>query len=54
MLTPGRYVGLAVEEDDFDFDERFNTLRAELKEQFKEESRFNALIEENLGKVKPA
>ncbi|MEA5107115.1 MAG: class I SAM-dependent DNA methyltransferase [Sphaerochaeta associata] len=52
VLTPGRYVGLAEEEDDFDFNERFTKLRAEFEEQLKEEERLNQLILENLDKVK--
>jgi type I restriction enzyme M protein len=52
VLTPGRYVGLAVEDDDFDFNERFGKLKAEFEEQLKEEARLNALIAESLGKVK--
>ena len=52
VLTPGRYVGLPDDEDDFDFNERFTMLKAEFEEQLKEEARLNALIAENLGKVK--
>ena len=52
VLTPGRYVGLADEEDDFDFKERFTRLKAEFEEQLKEETRLNALIAENLAKVR--
>ena len=52
VLTPGRYVGLPENEDDFDFNERFSKLKVEFEEQLKEEEKLNALIEENLGKVK--
>ena len=52
VLTPGRYVGLPDEEDDFDFKERFTKLKAEWEEQLKEEARLNALIAKNLQKVK--
>ena len=52
VLTPGRYVGLAEEEDDFDFNERFIKLKKEFEEQLKEEVRLNTLIVENLSKVK--
>lgn len=51
VLTPGRYVGLPDEEDDFDFAERFAELQAELAAQLAEESRLNALIQENLARV---
>jgi type I restriction enzyme M protein len=52
VLTPGRYVGLAVEDDDFDFNERFSSPKAEFEEQLKEEEKLNELIEGNLKKVK--
>ena len=51
VLTPGRYVGLAEEEDDFDFNERFNSLKSEFNEQLKEEERLNKMIAENLAKI---
>jgi type I restriction enzyme M protein len=51
VLTPGRYIGLAEDEDDFDFTERFTKLKAELDEEIKEEARLNALIQENLEKL---
>ncbi|TYT74134.1 type I restriction-modification system subunit M [Desulfobotulus mexicanus] len=52
VLTPGRYVGLADEEDDFDFKERFTRLKEEFEAQLQEEARLNALIAENLKRVK--
>lgn len=52
VLTPGRYVGLPDDEDDFDFKERFTGLKAEFKAQLKEEEKLNALILENLAKIK--
>lgn len=52
VLTPGRYVGLPDEEDDFDFEERITALKAEFEEQLKEEERLNGLIQENLKKIK--
>ena len=51
MLTPGRYVGLPDDEDDFDFNERFSKLTAELKEQMLEGERLNVQVPENLSKV---
>ena len=52
VLTPGRYVGLPDDEDDFDFEEKFAQLKAEFEAELKEEERLNALILENLDKVK--
>ncbi len=51
VLTPGRYVGLPEEEDDFDFEERFEKLKAEFLEQLKEEAELNKKILENLEKI---
>ena len=51
VLTPGRYVGLPDEEDDFGFKERFTKLKAEFEEQLKEEERLNRQILENLEKI---
>jgi type I restriction enzyme M protein len=51
VLTPGRYVGLADEEDDFNFEERFTTLKAELEKQIAEEAELNKQIAENLAKI---
>ncbi|WP_036223697.1 type I restriction-modification system subunit M [Mesoaciditoga lauensis] len=51
VLTPGRYVGLLDEEDDFDFKERFTKLKAEFEKQLEEEAVLNKKILENLAKV---
>lgn len=52
VLTPGRYVGLPDEEDDFNFPERFAALRAEFEAQLLEETKLNKAIAESLVKVK--
>jgi len=51
VLTPGRYVGLPEEEDDFDFEERVKNLTAELKAQMEESAKLDERVKENLAKV---
>src|SRR5690625_4929023 len=50
-LTRGRYVGLALEDDDFDFTELFTSLRAEFAAQLEEEAELNERIKENLNQI---
>jgi len=52
VLTPGRYVGLPDDEDDFNFNEQLMSLKAEFEAQLKEEEKLNVLFLENLKKVK--
>jgi type I restriction enzyme M protein len=51
VLTPGRYVGLPDDEDEFDFKDRFTTLKKEFEHQLQEESRLNHRITENIFKI---
>lgn len=51
VLTAGRYVGLPDEEDDFDFKERFASLKSEFESQLLEESELNKAIAENLANI---
>lgn len=52
VLTPGRYIGLPDDEDDFDFSERFIQLQEELEAQMTEEVLLNLRIRENLSQLK--
>jgi type I restriction enzyme M protein len=52
VLTPGRYVGLSDDEDDFQFFEKFVTLKLELEEQLLEEVKLNSVILDNLARIK--
>jgi type I restriction enzyme M protein len=52
VLTPGRYVGLPDDEDDFDFEERFDSLVVEFKIQLEEEKVLNTRIVKILESIK--
>jgi len=51
VVTPGRFVGLPDDEDDFNFEERFTSLKTELEKQIAEEDELNKRIVENLSKI---
>ncbi len=52
VLTPGRYVGATVNEDDgVPFAERFAELRETLAQQFAEADELSAVIEAKLGEI---
>jgi type I restriction enzyme M protein len=51
VLTPGRYIGLPEDEDDFDFPVRFAKFTSELDAQMQEENRLNEVIKENLARL---
>ena len=51
VLTPGRYIGLPDDEDDFDFSELVQTLTSELEAQMAEGIALDERIRENLSKV---
>ncbi|HEX3553073.1 MAG TPA: N-6 DNA methylase [Thermoanaerobaculia bacterium] len=52
VLTPGRYVGAAEEEDDDEpFDQKMRRLSTTLEEQFVESSRLERVIRENLTRL---
>ena len=50
-LTPGRFVGLEENEQNFDFESDFTRLRAELESQIKEEQELNQRILANLALI---
>lgn len=50
-LTPGRFVGLEENEQDFDFESEFARLRAELESQIQEEQELNQRILANLALI---
>ena len=51
VVTPGRFVGLPDDEDDFNFEERFTSLKTELEKQIAEEDDLNKRIAKNLSKI---
>lgn len=52
IMPTGRYLGIYDAEDDFNFVERFTSLKTELESQIAEEADLNKKIAENLSKIK--
>ena len=51
IITPGRYVGLSDEEEDFNFGERFNSIKTKLEKQISEETELNDSILKLISKI---
>jgi len=52
VIAPGRFVGLPEEEDDFNFEDRYSSLRTELEKQIDEETNLNKQIADKLARIK--
>lgn len=51
ILSPGRYVGVPEQDDDFNFSERFSQLQQEFTDQLQEEATLNKRILKNLNSI---
>ncbi len=51
ILSPGRYVGLPEENNNFNFAEKFTELKDHLDQQMKEEEKLNSRILKNLSRI---
>lgn len=52
VVSPGRFVGLPDDEDNFDFEERLTSLKSELVKQLKEEASLNEILLSSISKLK--